>query len=414
MTTTTKTRLAHQLPLDPNPKRSQFFMGLDLGQAQDYTAIVIVERVRRVVSETKEAPIGSGSGSGSGQNEPLDEYHLRYCERLPRGTSYQDVTVHVKDLFRRFEDDGSSKRVTLIVDATGIGRPVIDSLKADGLMPVPITVTGGQNVNHDDTGWRVPKRDLVSSAKVLLGKRQLKMAKGMPLVDTLIRELENFHVKINIATGHDTYEAWKENDHDDLVFALSIAVWWATIQKKKFLDIDARDVICDTAEGAVHPEDDYRIGWVPARAEEHGVLVIYNIDHQAIVLLQRTKYESMQQQIDTVFQVAQRYQAMVRAQAGADESILKTLERRGAYVRRVELPLEKPMLAYENLALLISYQQIKLPNDPELLAEFELCDPYESSAVRALCLVTHDVHPLESDFYDEQYDEYDDFYDDDY
>jgi hypothetical protein len=59
----------------------------------------------------------------------------------------------------------------------------------------------------------------------IIGKRQLKIAKGMPLADVLVRELENFRVKVNTATGHDSYEAWSENEHDDLVFALSIACW---------------------------------------------------------------------------------------------------------------------------------------------------------------------------------------------
>jgi len=32
-------------------------------------------------------------------------------------------------------------------------------------------------------------------------------------------------VKINLATGHDSYEAWREGDHDDLVLAVAMACW---------------------------------------------------------------------------------------------------------------------------------------------------------------------------------------------
>jgi len=56
--------------------------------------------------------------------------------------------------------------------------------------------------------------------------------------------------------------------------------------------------------------NDYRIGWVPSRNDEYGVLVFFNIQWGAIVLFQWTRYESMQQQIDTVFEVAQRYDAV--------------------------------------------------------------------------------------------------------
>jgi hypothetical protein len=34
-------------------------------------------------------------------------------------------------------------------------------------------------------------------------------------------------MKQNISTGHVTYEAWRERDHDDLVLALCVAVFAA-------------------------------------------------------------------------------------------------------------------------------------------------------------------------------------------
>src|SRR5829696_5804373 len=58
------------------------------------------------------------------------------------------------------------------------------------------------------------------------GKR-LKIARSMLLVDELVKELQNFKVKVNLQTAHDSYEAWRESDHDDLVLALALACWWA-------------------------------------------------------------------------------------------------------------------------------------------------------------------------------------------
>ena len=55
--------------------------------------------------------------------------------------------------------------------------------------------------------------------------KQLKIAEGMPLSDTLRKELLNFKVRINISTAHDSYEAWREGDHDDLVLAVAMACW---------------------------------------------------------------------------------------------------------------------------------------------------------------------------------------------
>jgi len=35
----------------------------------------------------------------------------------------------------------------------------------------------------------------------------------------------NFKIKIDHATSHDSYLAWRENVHDDLVLATSLALW---------------------------------------------------------------------------------------------------------------------------------------------------------------------------------------------
>ena len=71
----------------------------------------------------------------------------------------------------------------------------------------------------------VPKRDLVSAAQVALQNKVLRIAK-MPNADILIRELLAFRAKIS-DSGHDTYSAWREKDHDDLVLACSMAVWFS-------------------------------------------------------------------------------------------------------------------------------------------------------------------------------------------
>jgi hypothetical protein len=71
----------------------------------------------------------------------------------------------------------------------------------------------------------VPKRDLVSAPLVLMQNGQLKIAEGLSLRETLVKELLNFRVKINISTAHDSYEAWREGDHDDLVLSVALACW---------------------------------------------------------------------------------------------------------------------------------------------------------------------------------------------
>ncbi len=71
---------------------------------------------------------------------------------------------------------------------------------------------------------RVPKRDVASTIAVLLQTGRLRIARGLKESETLLRELLNFRVKISLS-GHDTYEAWREAEHDDLVLAVGLAAW---------------------------------------------------------------------------------------------------------------------------------------------------------------------------------------------
>src|SRR5262249_44300270 len=47
------------------------------------------------------------------------------------------------------------------------------------------------------------------------------------LRDVVTRELQNFTVKIKLSTTNETFEAWRERDHDDLVLAVALAAWVA-------------------------------------------------------------------------------------------------------------------------------------------------------------------------------------------
>lgn len=176
--------------------------GLDLGQAQDYTALAIAEQ----------------HGAS-----PQASYHVRHLERFPLGTAYPAIVSHVQMLLQRPPLQGQH---TLVVDATGVGRPVVDLLDQAQLVPIAVTITGGDQVQHEGRSYRVPKRDLVGSLQVLLQSQRLKVAEALPLAQILLQELLNFKVTIDPHTAHDSYSAWRENIHDDLVLATALACWW--------------------------------------------------------------------------------------------------------------------------------------------------------------------------------------------
>jgi hypothetical protein len=42
-----------------------------------------------------------------------------------------------------------------------------------------------------------------------------------------LREFDSFTVKINAETANESFESWRERDHDDLVLAVALAAWGA-------------------------------------------------------------------------------------------------------------------------------------------------------------------------------------------
>jgi hypothetical protein len=164
--------------------------------------------------------------------------HLRHLERYPLRTLYPDIAESVTTLMQDErlspnEYDPSSWRVfraapQLIVDQTGVGPAVTDLLKKKGLRFIAVTITGEDKAHCVGTRhWRVPKRDLVSSLEVPFHTGELRVAEDMKLWPVLKEELLNFRRKINLKTAHDSYEHWRESDHDDLVLACALACWWA-------------------------------------------------------------------------------------------------------------------------------------------------------------------------------------------
>jgi hypothetical protein len=191
--------------------RIRYFSGLDLGQAQDFTALSILEQTK--------LPDPDRPG------EKVRHYAVRHLERFPLGTSYTAVCARLVTLYA----SPPLTRTTLAVDQTGVGRPVVDMLRRSTISALirPITITGGHKASPDESGGHlVPKKELVSVLQVMLQARRIKVAPTLPEAATLVRELTTFQVKITPA-ANEVFGAWREGQHDDLVLAVAIAVWQA-------------------------------------------------------------------------------------------------------------------------------------------------------------------------------------------
>jgi hypothetical protein len=210
-------------PPPPAPIPLRYLVSVDLGQQNDYTAITILETSPRR------------------PNYPEPAYQLRHLERLSLGTSYPAVAAHVRALLAR--RPLQLWPTYLVIDSTGVGRAIVDMLRPHFRALIPVTITAGRETNADgEGGFNVPKRDLIGVVQMLLQSRRLKFAAGLPGVDVLVRELETFRAKISISTGHESFEAWRERDHDDCVLSLAIGCWVGELiaaEEKAAADADA-------------------------------------------------------------------------------------------------------------------------------------------------------------------------------
>lgn len=202
-----------------------YVAGLDLGQARDFTALGILEatpsRIERTITEDHPV-VGLARNRVVGIDAPPVRLGLRHLERYELGTPYPAIVTHVAETLGKLPGGA-----LLAVDKTGVGAAVADLFEATGVPLVAVTLTGGTTVNGDGRDWNVPKRDVVHGLLVALQEERFRYASKLALAQELVKELTAFELRVNLRTGHDTYEAWRANTHDDIVLAVAIAAWVA-------------------------------------------------------------------------------------------------------------------------------------------------------------------------------------------
>ncbi len=197
-------------------------LGCDLGKIRDYTALCAIEKVLQYSNEM---------GNNSPVGEP--EYRLKYLERFPLNTDYDQQVDYTQLIFNdavsRYNEKHTS--INLVIDATGPGLPMLDHFKKAIPSCKGVYITAGSQVNREGSVFFVPKKDLVTNLQIIMQGRRLKFGKGIPEAEILKTELQNFSYKTTEA-GNTTFEHWRERDHDDCVLAVAIALWYLNHNKK--------------------------------------------------------------------------------------------------------------------------------------------------------------------------------------
>ncbi len=216
-------------------RETPYYVGIDLGQARDYTAIATIEEQLWVPLATARSAQWTSPASIHQalveQSLCVDRYtwpdkpplHLRALHRF-RGVAYPRI---VDDVVRMIaQPPYATAGVTVVIDGTGVGAAVVDLFRAAGIGIVAVQIHGGDSVTKGKGTVRVPKRDLAGSLQSVLQTQRLVIAAGLEHAQTFKAEAQNFKMKIHPETAHDSYSAWREADHDDLVLAVAMATWF--------------------------------------------------------------------------------------------------------------------------------------------------------------------------------------------
>jgi hypothetical protein len=197
-------------------------IGVDIGQKRDPTAIAVVEQ--ELVSRA------------AGVDDAV-HYTTRFLERLPLGTKYPVVARRLEQIVVNTRQVAwehvvatqpspwhpPEVLVTVFLDATGVGLPVVDLLRETGLDVRATYFTHGDRRTVSGDQVTLGKAWLVSRLQSLFQTRRLHLPKGHPEAQALLTELLDYEIKVD-QNANDRYGAFKTGTHDDLVTALGLAV----------------------------------------------------------------------------------------------------------------------------------------------------------------------------------------------
>ncbi|MBL8239318.1 MAG: terminase family protein [Bryobacterales bacterium] len=186
----------------PAPRK---YIGLDLGQRFDHSAIAAIEVTWRHL----------GHDPYLFTEQYQAQMRITSLHRFPVGLSYEKTYELV---MQRLTQEHRS--LELIVDAGGPGPPVVDRLRASlpgHIVLKPVIITGGKGRNTLTGGYTgIPRRSLLSTLLMSMTVGSLTCDEGTPGWETFVGEL----VELSGATTHPAGGAM----HDDLVMAVTLAV----------------------------------------------------------------------------------------------------------------------------------------------------------------------------------------------
>jgi len=170
------------LNLEQTIQKAQYFAGLDLGKLQDHSALAIVQKDNAL-------------------------FKLVYCCQFPLQMPYTEV---INTIVRADEKFCFKK---LLTDQTGLGEPILENIKEQGL-----DCAEGETLTQDT------KTDLLTNLKLVMEQEQLAIPYNKALCQQINDQQFSYGKNGKLSFNH------PPNSHDDMLWALALAVYAAKSQ----------------------------------------------------------------------------------------------------------------------------------------------------------------------------------------
>ncbi len=224
-------------------ERKEYFIGVDIGQIRDHTAIAVVEvlpATEKTITPTGKLTLGGATlGTVVGQpikvaeREPLPRLQCHYLQTLRLGIKFQDIAQRLSEIEAKLMAKGEAE-VKILVDATGPGQPIPELIRGSVKCPViSCRFTSGAEPSYDGKSAMIPKEPMVTNLQIFIQEKRLELPKKTKDPDQakanqeMLLQLQNFMRDMpKEGARAETFEA-KVGTHDDLVTALGLAVWGA-------------------------------------------------------------------------------------------------------------------------------------------------------------------------------------------
>lgn len=189
----------------------QFHVGVDFGQRRDHTAVVVLEQ--RVVYLGMRDPV---------YYTPNCEVRMgiRLIERIPLLVGFDTVMGDLERLSQCQEFDG--RKVVTALDATSVVGWVVEDVRRREMhgRVYPVWITSGATGRDKDGFWTTPRTELLQTLMVSVEMGRLECG-DVPGWWDLRSELAS----LRRVYGENGMRYETDGEHDDLVFALAMAVW---------------------------------------------------------------------------------------------------------------------------------------------------------------------------------------------